>query len=118
MFRKLPIVKMIENTNNQVRPVEKQNIHLFCVQTNPDKVHPIPFSSEPLNEDMVYLFVNDVLRKIFLWIGKAAPARSKFLGAHSANVIQRKTGIVYRVENVDRRSKSTDFLQTLATFEA
>ncbi|PWI47114.1 hypothetical protein CEE45_13335 [Candidatus Heimdallarchaeota archaeon B3_Heim] len=118
MFRNLPIIKPIEYTNSHLKPVEKQNIHLFCVQTHPDKLHPIPFSSEPLNEDMVYLFINDVLRKIFLWVGTTASIRSKFVGAHSAIVLQRKTGITYRVENIDEDHESADFRRTISVFEA
>jgi hypothetical protein len=118
LFPILPIIKPVEHANNHQKHVEKQNIHLFSVQTHPDKLHPIPFSSEPLNEDMVYLFVNDVLRKIFLWVGPTASIRSKFVGAHSAIVLQRKTGITYRVENVDEEHESTDFRRTLSVFEA
>ncbi len=118
MFHTLPIIKPSEYANRPLKPVEKQNIHLFCVQTNPDKINPIPFSSEPLNEDMVYLFVNDILRKIFLWVGTTASIRSKFVGAHSAIVLQRKTGITYRVENVDQEHESSDFRMTLSVFEA
>jgi hypothetical protein len=118
MFHNIPIVKPIESANSHLKPVEKRNIHLFCVQTNPDKIQSIPFSSEPLDEDMVYLFVNDVLRKIFLWVGPTAPIRSKFVGAHSAIVLQRKTGITYRVENVDQEHESSDFRRTLSIFEA
>lgn len=118
MFNNFPIVKPIESANSHLKPVEKQNINLFCVQTNPDRIYPIPFSSEPLNEDMVYLFVNDVLRKIFLWVGPTASIRSKFIGAHSAVVLQRKTGIIYRVENVDQEHESSDFRRTLSVFEA
>ena len=118
MFHNLPIIKPIEYANSSLKPVEKQNIHLFCVQTLPDKLHPVPFSSEPLNEDMVYLLVNDVLRKIFLWVGSTASIRSKFVGAHSAIVLQRKTGITYRVENIDQEHESSDFQKTLSIFEA
>ena len=118
MFRNFPITKPIKYANSHLKPVEKQNIHLFCVKTNPDKIHPIPSSSEPLQEDMVYLFINDISRKIFLWVGRAASVRSKFVGAHSAVVIQRKTGITYRVENIDQEHESSDFCRTLAVFEA
>ncbi|MHA1946276.1 MAG: hypothetical protein ACXAC6_17650 [Candidatus Hodarchaeales archaeon] len=118
MFRHFPIIKPIKYANNNLKLVEKQNIHLFCVKTNPDKIHHILSSSEPLKEDMVYLFINDALRKIFLWVGTAASIRSKFVGAHSAVVIQRKTGIIYRVENVDQEHESSDFCRTLAVFEA
>ena len=118
MFRNLPIIKPIEYANSHLKPVEKQNIYLFCVKTNPDKIHPIPSSSEPLKEDMVYLFVNDTLRKIFLWVGTTASAQSKFIGAHSAIAIQRKTGITYRVENIDEDHESADFRRTISVFEA
>jgi len=118
MFYNLPIIKPIEYASRNLKPVEKQNIHLFCVKTNPDEIHPIPSSSEPLKDDMVYLFINDVLRKIFLWVGTTASPRSKFVGAHSAAIIQRKTGITYRVENIDQEHESSDFRQTVSVFEA
>ncbi|MFX1285048.1 MAG: hypothetical protein ACFFB5_15405 [Promethearchaeota archaeon] len=118
MFTPIPIIKPIESSYAQQRRIEKEDVHLFCVKTNPDELQSLSSPSMPLKEKEVYLLINQALRKIFLWIGMDASARSKFVGAHSANVIQRETGIVYRVENVDRKSKSADFKQTLALFEA
>ncbi|MHA2247185.1 MAG: hypothetical protein ACXADY_19725 [Candidatus Hodarchaeales archaeon] len=118
MFPTIPVNKPVEYTNTHKRIIERQDIHLFCVKTNPDELQALPRSSLPLEEKEVYLLVNQVLRKIFLWVCLAAPARSKFVGVHSANIIQRETESVYRVENVDQRSKSNDFLQTLAVIEA
>lgn len=115
MFQIIPVIKPIEHSHME-RMIEKDDVHLFCVQTNPDELKSLP--SLPLKEEEVYIVVNQALRKIFLWVGAAAPARSKFVGAHSANVIQRKTGIVYRVENVDQKSESSDFLRTLSVIEA
>jgi hypothetical protein len=118
MFRTLPIVKPIEYINALQKIIDKQNIHRFCVKINPDELRSLPSSSQPLKEDEVYIIINAALRKIFLWVGTAAPVRSKFVGAHSANVIQRETGIIYRVENVDQEHLSSDFLRTLSVFEA
>ncbi|MHA2202660.1 MAG: hypothetical protein ACW991_03120 [Candidatus Hodarchaeales archaeon] len=118
MFAPIPIIKPTTGPYTQQKMIEKEDIHLFWVKTNPDELESLPSSSLPLKEKEVYILINQTLRKIFLWVGMAAPARSKFVGAHSANVIQRKTGIVYRVENVDQKSKSTDFMQTLAVIEA
>ncbi|MFX0183787.1 MAG: hypothetical protein ACFE95_11955 [Candidatus Hodarchaeota archaeon] len=118
LFPIIPVIKPIEHTLNQRKIIEKQNIHLYCVNTNPDELHPLSILPQPLEEEKVYIVINQVLRKIFLWVGIAAPARSKFVGAHSANVIQRETGIVYRVENVEQQSESSDFLRTLSAIEA
>ncbi|MFX0016359.1 MAG: hypothetical protein ACFFB2_17320 [Promethearchaeota archaeon] len=118
MFSTIPIVKPVAGPYTKQKMTEKEDIHLFWVKTNPDELESLPYSSLPLKEKEVYILINQALRKIFLWVGMAAPARSKFIGAHTANVIQRETGIVYRVENVDQQSKSTDFLQTLALIEA
>ena len=118
MFPTIPVIKTVEYTNPHQKIIERHDIHLFCVKTNPDELQALPRSSLPFEEEEVYLLVNQKLRKIFLWVCLAAPARSKFVGVHSANVIQRETGSVYRVENVDQQSKSTDFLQTLAVIEA
>ena len=118
MFVPIPVIKPNTSPHAHQKMIEKQDIHLFWVKTNPDELESLPHPSLPLKEKEVYILINQALRKIFLWVGKTAPARSKFLGAHSANVIQRKTGIVYRVENVDQQSKSTDFMQTLAVIEA
>jgi hypothetical protein len=116
MFPITPVIKPIVYTSSQKKLIEKQDIHLFWVKTNPDELHPI--LSLPLEDEEVYIVINQALRKIFLWVGIAAPARSKFVGAHSANVIQRETGIVYRVENVEPQSESSDFLRTLSAIEA
>jgi hypothetical protein len=117
MFSIIPVIKPIEHTSTQKKMIEKQDIHLFWVKTNPDELHPLSVLSLPLEEEEVYIVINQALRKIFLWVGTAAPARSKFVGAHSANVIQRETGIVYRVENVEQQSESSDFLRTLSVIE-
>ena len=116
MFHTLPIVKPIDPTSAQQKTIEKEHIHLFCVKTNPDEILSLLSSSQPLKEDEVYLLINEALRKIFLWVGTGAPVRSKFVGAHSAIIIQRETGVIYRVENVDQ--ESSDFLRTLSIIEA
>ncbi|UCG00922.1 MAG: hypothetical protein JSW11_15060 [Candidatus Heimdallarchaeota archaeon] len=118
MFSAIPIIKPVATPYTQQKMIKKHDIHFFWVKTNPDELQSLPIPSLPLKEEEVYILINQALRKIFLWVGLAAPARSKFVGAHAANVIQRRTGIVYRVENVDQRSKSTDFRQTLAAIEA
>lgn len=118
MLSPIPIIKPVATPYAQQKMIKKNEIHSFWVKTNPDELKTLPNPSLPLEEQEVYIFINPALRKIFLWVGKAAPARSKFLGAHAASVIQRKTGIVYRVENVDQQSKSTGFRQTLAAIEA
>jgi hypothetical protein len=118
MFPTIPIIKPIEGTYTHQKMIEKHDIHLFLVKTNPDELQSLPRPSFPLKEEEVYLLINQAQRKIFLWVGVAAPARSKFVGAHSANLIQRETGIVYRVKNVDQQSKSPDFLQTLSVIDA
>jgi hypothetical protein len=118
MFPTIPIIKPIEGSYPQQKLIEKHDVHLFLVKTNPDELQSLPPHSLPLKEKEVYLLINQTQRKIFLWVGMTAPTRLKFLGAHSANVIQRETGIVYRVKNVDQQSKSPDFLQTLAVINA
>ncbi|MFW9902736.1 MAG: hypothetical protein ACFFFH_00270 [Candidatus Thorarchaeota archaeon] len=118
MFSPIPIIKPVAAPYTQQKKIKKHEIHSFWVKTNPDELQSRLNPSLPLEEEEVYIFINPKLRKIFLWVGKTAPARSKFIGAHAANIIQRRTGIVYRVETVDQQSKSTGFLQTLAAIEA
>jgi hypothetical protein len=118
MFPTIPIIKPSESSYTHQKMIEKHDIHLFLVKTNPDRLQALPRQTFPLKEEEVYLLINQAQRKIFLWIGGAAPPRSKFVGAHSAIVIQRKTGIVYRVKNVDQQSKTPEFMQTLAAIDA
>lgn len=118
MFPTIPIIKPIECSYANQKMIEKHDIHLFLVKTNPDRLQVLTHLSFPLKEEEVYLLINQTQRKIFLWVGGIAPARSKFLGAHSAIEIQRKTGIVYRVKNVDQQSNAPEFLQTLAAVVA
>ncbi|MFX0171568.1 MAG: hypothetical protein ACFE9L_06590 [Candidatus Hodarchaeota archaeon] len=118
LFPIIPVIKPVEHTSIQKKIIEKHDIHLFWVKTNPDELHPLSVLPQPLEENEVYLVINQTLRKIFLLVGTAAPARSKFVGAHSANVIQRETGIVFRVENIEQESTSSDFLRTLSVIEA
>ena len=105
MFPTIPVIKPVEYTNTHQRIIERHDIHLFCVKTHPDELQTLPRSSLPLEEEEVYLLVNQKLRKIFLWVCLDAPARSKFVGVHSANVIQHvgaQEGLLTREEIEER----------------
>ncbi|MCK4847486.1 MAG: hypothetical protein KAT16_00515 [Candidatus Heimdallarchaeota archaeon] len=64
-----------------------------------------------LENDSVYIIVDENLRKIFIWKGEQAPVRRKFISAKTAQQMrQEQYGMVYRIDSLDPGIEGKDFL--------
>ena len=64
-----------------------------------------------LENDSVYIIVDESKRKIFIWKGEQAPVRRKFISAKTAQQMrQEKYGMVYRIDSLDPGIEGKDFL--------
>jgi len=65
-----------------------------------------------LENDSVYIIVDEGLRKIFIWKGEKAPVRRKFISAKTAQQMrQEQYGMVYRIDSLDPGIEGRDFLK-------
>ena len=68
-------------------------------------------SMSDLSDNSVFIVVDEVARKIFIWKGEKAPVRRKFISAKAAQQMrQEKYGMVYRIESLDPGLEGDDFL--------
>ena len=68
-------------------------------------------SMEDLENDSVYIIVDESKRKIFIWKGEQAPVRRKFISAKTAQQMrQEQYGMVYRIDSLDPGIEGKDFL--------
>ena len=68
-----------------------------------------------LNRDSVYVLMDNVLKKIFLWIGESAGVKSRFIATNAAQQLQRLKGLTYRVITEDQGSESNEFVQRISS---
>jgi hypothetical protein len=71
-------------------------------------------SSLVLKQDAVYILLDSALKKIFLWIGRSAGVRSRFIGTNAAQTLQRRKGLTHRVVTIDQGEESQEFVQTIS----
>ena len=76
-----------------------------------------PFNNpeRKLNTDSVYVLMDNVLKKIFLWIGESAGVKSRFIATNAAQQLQRLKGLTYRVITEDQGSESNEFVQRISS---
>ena len=68
-------------------------------------------SLEELQNNAVYIIVDEGVRKIFIWKGEEAPVRRKFISAKAAQQMrQEQYGMVYRIDSLDPGIEGKDFL--------
>ena len=64
-----------------------------------------------LQDNSVYIIVDENLRKIFIWKGEKAPVRRKFISAKAAQQMrQEEYGMVYRIDSLDPGTEGREFL--------
>lgn len=118
MFQNIPIWKSSEREEvDQEKKMNKCDIQFFRLRTDAEDLQLLSYHSQPLRENEIYILINDVIKKVFLWIGSTVSVRSRFIGARSANLIQRNKGIDYRVVSVQQRDEPPEFHHTLSLIE-
>ncbi|MFX0096263.1 MAG: hypothetical protein ACFE7E_00715 [Candidatus Hodarchaeota archaeon] len=65
-----------------------------------------------LVSDKVLILIDDDLKKIWIWKGKSAPVRQKFISARVANQIRQERGLTYKTLSIDEGDESQEFLDS------
>ena len=64
-----------------------------------------------LQNNAVYLIIEEKMRKIFIWKGEEAPVRRKFISAKAAQQMrQEEYGMVFRIDSLDPGTEGREFL--------
>lgn len=68
---------------------------------------------ETLQSESVYCLVDESTKSIWLWIGKIAGVRRRFVGARTANKMRNDLGTGFRVKSLDEGEESPHFFSAL-----
>ncbi|MHA1967145.1 MAG: hypothetical protein ACW964_05025 [Candidatus Hodarchaeales archaeon] len=94
---------------------EKEEKELFQISEDESgELQPYNNSSRQLNQDSVYVLLDNTLKKIFLWIGQLANIRSKFIASTAAQELQKRKGLIYRVITIDQGGETKEFIKALS----
>ncbi len=95
----------MEQVNEGVIKVMK----CFTVQDD-GEITPIEVTSyEDLADDQVYLLVDHSKKHIFIWKGRNAPVRRKFISARTAQSMRNELGLTYKVISVEQGNETKTF---------
>ncbi len=111
-----PIHAEIEKKPLFGRPIEGGDIQLFFLTSDGTFVE-FQAPKDPshfIKRDNVFILINNVSKKIYLWIGSMVDVNSRFNGAFSAQHMQRNYGIEYRVESIEEGYETQDFRDSLS----
>ncbi len=70
----------------------------------------IELSRSDLDRSRVYCFVDDHARVIYIWLGREATVRLRFVGASVAAIARKDVGLHYRVRSIDEGEEPQEFL--------
>jgi hypothetical protein len=73
----------------------------------------VSITKSDLNSFSVFCIVDDTTKNVYLWIGKEAPVRKRFVGATTAGKIREAQGTGFRVRSIDEGYEDADFNQCL-----
>ncbi len=66
-----------------------------------------------LTSDCVFCIVDEEGKNVFLWLGKEAPVRKRFVGAHTASKLREEQGTGFRVRSLDEGYEPPQFFNSL-----
>ena len=70
---------------------------------------PVAFSKRKLKAKQVFIIVDDEKREIWIWLGKGADVKTRFISSTAAAEIRRHYGLTYRVKTADQGEESQNF---------
>ncbi len=73
----------------------------------------VNLSQEILKDDKVYCVVDEKTRSIYIWQGRNAAVRHKFVGATVARELRQEQGPHFKVKAVEQGYEPQSFLQLL-----
>ena len=96
-----------------VNEVEKIELFQLSTEVSGD-LESYNDSSQLLKHDSVYVLLDNALKKIFLWIGRSAKVRTRFIATNAAQTLQRLKGLTYRVVTIDQGEESLEFVKSIS----
>jgi len=66
-----------------------------------------------LPSDSVLCVIDDEGKNVFLWLGKDANVRKRFVGAQTASQLRTEQGSGFRVRSLDQGEESDQFFNSL-----
>ncbi|MHA2370098.1 MAG: hypothetical protein ACXADX_14890 [Candidatus Hodarchaeales archaeon] len=98
-----------------MKETQKEDLQLYKVAEDySGELQEVKKPPDSLKSTNVYILVNDLLLKIYVWIGAQTHVRARFIGAQSAQSLQRARGATYHVITVEGGDEIEEFRQMLA----
>ncbi|MFX0114503.1 MAG: hypothetical protein ACFFB3_08140 [Candidatus Hodarchaeota archaeon] len=98
-----------------MKETQKEDLQLYQVADDySGELKEVKKPPQSLKSTNVYILVNDLFLKIYVWIGAETNVRARFIGAQSAQSLQRVRGATYHVITVEGRDEIEEFNQLLA----
>jgi hypothetical protein len=66
-----------------------------------------------LTSERVFCVIDDENKNVYLWLGKEAPVRKRFVGAQTASKLREEQGTGFRVRSLDEGNESKEFFNSL-----
>ncbi|MHA1964449.1 MAG: hypothetical protein ACXACG_05945 [Candidatus Thorarchaeota archaeon] len=73
----------------------------------------VDINRESLQPDRVFCVVDDTNKNVYIWLGKEANVRKRFVGARVAGRIRGELSTGFRVRSLDQGDESADFFNSL-----
>jgi hypothetical protein len=73
----------------------------------------VNITKESLHEDKVFCIIEDTNKNVYIWIGREANVRKRFVGAQVAGKIRGEMSNGYRVRSIDQGDEPADFFNSL-----
>jgi hypothetical protein len=70
-------------------------------------------TKENLQADKVFCVVDNSNKSVYIWLGKEANVRKRFVGAQTASKIRGELSNGYRVRSLDQGEEPLDFFNSL-----
>lgn len=74
----------------------------------------VSITKSDLDSFSVFCIIDEIDKNVYLWIGKEAPVRKRFVGATTAGRIREEQGSGYRVRSIDEGYEDNGFNQILS----
>lgn len=73
----------------------------------------VDINRDSLQPDRVFCVVDDINKNVYIWLGKEANVRKRFVGAQVAGQIRGELSTGFRVRSLDQGDESSDFFNSL-----
>ncbi|MFX1483604.1 MAG: hypothetical protein ACFFCP_10475 [Promethearchaeota archaeon] len=73
----------------------------------------VDLTEDSLQPDKVFCIVDNTNKNVYLWLGKEANVRKRFVGATTASKIRGELSTGFRVRSLDQGDEPSDFFNSL-----